>query len=195
MLCPNIVHRIPLDVYRLIFSYYMPKGPALKARDTPLVLTHVCRDWRDAALEISSLWSFIVFPCWSSLPKGIDSLLALWLVRSSRAKWLDITIRFFDEDDGLGAKREIKALQADIDSIDKYGWIASGLDSPYTSNWSFMARKLRHLKQFLLALAPHHDRIRSIKGSFPLKVIELVKTHEMRNAQSVNVTFYNFYPR
>lgn len=89
---------LPLDVLQLGLSSCLPKEPSLKAWDAPMLLTHVCREWRNAALEIGSLWSNIVLPCWKELPKGVDELMALWLSRAHRVRWLDVTSRFFDED-------------------------------------------------------------------------------------------------
>lgn len=57
-----------------------------------MILTHVCRNWRNIALSTSVLWTHIVIPTWKQALAGIDMLLVLWLGRVGDRP-LDVSIR------------------------------------------------------------------------------------------------------
>ena len=80
------------EILRVIFKYIMLSSIGeLKAAEAPLLLTHVCSQWRAVAIEDSSLWSRIVIPRWVQFPKDVVNLLGLWLNHSKKSL-LDVSI-------------------------------------------------------------------------------------------------------
>ena len=61
------VRRLSVDVLGVIFRYCLAthRNPVMSASEAPILLTHICRDWRSIALSIPQLWSRLYIP---SLP-------------------------------------------------------------------------------------------------------------------------------
>lgn len=89
--------RLPPELVEQIFTDCLPPKPSFYARDAPLLLTHVCRAWREVALNCAPLWTKFVVPGWQESPPGIDELVSLWLSRASEVP-LDVEISMFDTD-------------------------------------------------------------------------------------------------
>lgn len=176
---------LSLDIFELVFTYCLPREPSFSSGDAPSLITHVCRAWRNAALAISPLWSNICVPRWQTLPIGIDELLVLWLARAHRAR-LDINIRLFDEDEGRKNANcgHTERLIAELD-LDQ---VSGRMDSLF--EWHERTLVLRHLENFLRALAPHRGRIRRIKGGFQVGMLSLIGAREMFDVEAMDVTFY-----
>ncbi|KAJ7115272.1 hypothetical protein C8R44DRAFT_629305, partial [Mycena epipterygia] len=51
--------KVPLDILREIFAASLPSGrhAIIHRRESPLLLSHVCSDWRGVALSMPRLWS------------------------------------------------------------------------------------------------------------------------------------------
>ena len=58
------VRRLPMDVLGVIFSHCLAthRNPVMSASEAPILLTHICRDWRSIALSIPRLWSRLYIP-------------------------------------------------------------------------------------------------------------------------------------
>lgn len=55
------IRRVPTDVLHTIFFHCLPTGhdPIISAREAPLLLTRICRVWRQTAFTSPSLWAKI----------------------------------------------------------------------------------------------------------------------------------------
>jgi hypothetical protein len=58
------VRRIPMDILGVIFVNCLAthRNPIMSASEAPILLTHICRDWRSIALSIPRLWSRLYVP-------------------------------------------------------------------------------------------------------------------------------------
>ncbi|EAU81623.1 hypothetical protein CC1G_02639 [Coprinopsis cinerea okayama7 len=58
------IRRLPLDILQVILSYCLPSdhNPILSASEPPLLLTHICRQWREVAIGYPSLWASLHLP-------------------------------------------------------------------------------------------------------------------------------------
>ncbi|TDL25754.1 hypothetical protein BD410DRAFT_606722 [Rickenella mellea] len=77
----DFVGRLPPELWSNIFLDCLPFHPSFAALKAPLLLTHVCRHWRDVALSTPTLWSNI------SLTGGIESITDTTLIRFDM--WLE----------------------------------------------------------------------------------------------------------
>ncbi|TDL18949.1 hypothetical protein BD410DRAFT_900585 [Rickenella mellea] len=87
---------LPNELILEIFSLSLPDIPSHSHTHAPLLLTHVCRAWRNFCLSAPTLWAKILIPAWKVLPRDIDKLLKLWLDRSGRHS-LDIRLSVVDK--------------------------------------------------------------------------------------------------
>ncbi|THV07222.1 hypothetical protein K435DRAFT_833591 [Dendrothele bispora CBS 962.96] len=78
------IRRLPLEILSLVFLHCLPDQEFVEPRplDAPLLLTHVCRVWRDLALSMSSLWSSISVRADKEGCYPRKKLLEIWLQRS-----------------------------------------------------------------------------------------------------------------
>ncbi|KAI3613220.1 hypothetical protein WG66_001594 [Moniliophthora roreri] len=89
------IRRAPVDVLREIFVECLPKDhiPVRNLKEAPLLLTGICRSWREVAISTPGLWNRIhialpyprmppVTPDFRSLMKLREAGLQLWLGRS-----------------------------------------------------------------------------------------------------------------
>jgi hypothetical protein len=60
----SAVHRLPVNVLGVIFYHCLAthRDPIMSSSDAPILLTHICRDWRSIALSIPRLWSRFYIP-------------------------------------------------------------------------------------------------------------------------------------
>ncbi|KAF8814499.1 hypothetical protein BYT27DRAFT_7206060 [Phlegmacium glaucopus] len=58
------VRRLSMDILGVIFIYCLAthRNPIMDASEAPILLTHICRDWRSIALSIPRLWSKMYIP-------------------------------------------------------------------------------------------------------------------------------------
>ncbi|KAG5651899.1 hypothetical protein H0H81_006980 [Sphagnurus paluster] len=98
------IHSLPLELIRKIFFFCLPStNCAMVATEAPLVLTRVCRHWREAAFSTPELWSRLHI----SVPRGLameeknsgvvmrfGEAITTWLNRSGN---LPLSISFIDD--------------------------------------------------------------------------------------------------
>ncbi|KAL5523382.1 hypothetical protein ACEPAF_1649 [Sanghuangporus sanghuang] len=82
------IDKLPFEVLAAIFSWCCPtfndhyRGPPL----SPVMLSHVCRSWRQAALDNPSLWTYlnltVAYSSVGGMEKACDQL-RLWVERAS----------------------------------------------------------------------------------------------------------------
>lgn len=84
---------LPIDILAEIFGLCLSsdRDSTFKQNDAPMVLTHICRNWRGVALSTTSLWSCISVPGWPKAPRGIVKLVKLWISRADKAP-LDVRL-------------------------------------------------------------------------------------------------------
>ena len=70
------VRRLSTDVLGVIFSHCLAthRNSVMSASEAPILLTHICRDWRSVALSIPQLWSRLYIPTFPSVPHYIPTL-------------------------------------------------------------------------------------------------------------------------
>ena len=58
------VRRLPMDVLSIIFTYSLAthRNPIMSPSEAPILLTHICHDWRSISLSIPRLWSRLHIP-------------------------------------------------------------------------------------------------------------------------------------
>ncbi|KAF8814501.1 hypothetical protein BYT27DRAFT_7206075 [Phlegmacium glaucopus] len=58
------VRRLSMDILGVIFIYCLAtyRNPIMDASEAPILLTHICRDWRSIAVSIPRLWSRMYIP-------------------------------------------------------------------------------------------------------------------------------------
>ncbi|KAF8800305.1 hypothetical protein BYT27DRAFT_7200197 [Phlegmacium glaucopus] len=58
------VRRLPMDILGVIFIDCLAthRNPIMDPSEAPILLTHICRDWRSIALSIPRLWSRMYIP-------------------------------------------------------------------------------------------------------------------------------------
>lgn len=90
--------RVPLDIWAIIFSFCVSgtSQPLVHSRSAPMLLSHICRSWRELAISTSKLWSSMSIVQTSAVPFydettrtlrvdfGIYTLVSLWISRSGR---------------------------------------------------------------------------------------------------------------
>ncbi|KIJ15931.1 hypothetical protein PAXINDRAFT_133313 [Paxillus involutus ATCC 200175] len=90
--------RIPPEVLGEIFYHCLPKTPYITPRDVecPMVLTHVCRHWRDVAMSTPRLWSSITIHLQKAVSSEYRPGYDAWL---ARAKSVSTAIRVLNDID------------------------------------------------------------------------------------------------
>ncbi|KAF7297284.1 F-box domain-containing protein [Mycena indigotica] len=80
------IRRVPIDVLRLIFIHTLPdtRNTALSDNEGPLLLSRVCKEWREITHTTPQLWSslHIVVPTTEPYISNLKRMLDTWLVRS-----------------------------------------------------------------------------------------------------------------
>ncbi|KAF8800303.1 hypothetical protein BYT27DRAFT_7021125, partial [Phlegmacium glaucopus] len=74
------VRRLSMDILSVIFIDCLAthRNPVMDASEAPILLTHICRDWRSIALSIPRLWSRIYIPLLQGVTRyPYDSLLSI----------------------------------------------------------------------------------------------------------------------
>ncbi|KAJ7629786.1 hypothetical protein DFH06DRAFT_710003 [Mycena polygramma] len=71
---------LPNEITSEIFLHILPHFPPLTGSHSPTVLTHICRQWREIALDIPKLWSAIAF--YDDPQEWEPHIFELWLQRS-----------------------------------------------------------------------------------------------------------------
>ncbi|KAJ7119712.1 hypothetical protein C8R44DRAFT_982371 [Mycena epipterygia] len=97
--------RLPADIWREIFTACLPNEmPTMNSSKSPLLLSHVCSDWKKLAFSMPHLWASLRIEAaasWShSDEKLLNKGLKSWLPRSgSLPLSISYTDRFFDQSD------------------------------------------------------------------------------------------------
>ncbi|KAJ7476060.1 hypothetical protein FB451DRAFT_265783 [Mycena latifolia] len=74
---------LPVEVTTEIFFQLLPTTLSeTRSTDAPLLLTRICRHWRDIAISTPELWSNFVFLADSPQSEARDYLINYWLSRS-----------------------------------------------------------------------------------------------------------------
>ncbi|KAK0469113.1 uncharacterized protein EV420DRAFT_9041 [Desarmillaria tabescens] len=104
LLKPPPIHRLPPELLSEIFHWYLTDSTFYNVavvRDGPWLLSHICRQWREIAISLNSLWSsfFIASPLPSI--KDPEALLQTVLKRSegsplSFGMWLERDISLLE---------------------------------------------------------------------------------------------------
>lgn len=96
----NTASNLPVELLQLIFSYYTEfkdlSVGSYHACPAWITVTHVCRRWRAAALNYSSLWTVI----------NNDTLGKGWIkifMERSNPSLIDVTVRIEDVISGIGS--------------------------------------------------------------------------------------------
>ncbi|KAL0579298.1 hypothetical protein V5O48_002696 [Marasmius crinis-equi] len=78
------IRLLPLEVVAEIFHHCLPNQPFIRPSpfDAPILLTQVCRHWRDIALSTPSLWSSIAVTVHKDQCTPPLSLIETWVSRS-----------------------------------------------------------------------------------------------------------------
>ncbi|KAF7291406.1 F-box domain-containing protein [Mycena indigotica] len=84
------MRRVPEEILRLVFLETLPenRGAAMHPSESPLLLSRVCRYWRDLALAMPKLWSsihIVVPPVAHPRAGPVAENLARWLHRGAAA--------------------------------------------------------------------------------------------------------------
>ncbi|KAL0564389.1 hypothetical protein V5O48_017658 [Marasmius crinis-equi] len=142
--------RLPADLWGEIFVHALPLNeynlPGRTLKDAPLLLTHICRTWRDIAMRTPRLWNSIHIYLPRKLPRmrrnQIPSLLQArkdgikaWLDRSGS---LPITFSIAVGPDSGNRTADIGALNADRKEIDTSLASVSALLARYSRRWKAM---------------------------------------------------------
>ncbi|KAL0573424.1 hypothetical protein V5O48_008546 [Marasmius crinis-equi] len=137
--------RFPIEIWEEIFVHCLPSIPARTLKNAPLLLTRICRSWREIALGTPRLWNNIHIHIPSRNPKfpdpdGFRSLIRgridgmkLWLNRSGS---LPLTVSL-----SVGALLVRRSF--DIDRV-AVGELLEGLAS-YSRRWK--AIKILHCRR------------------------------------------------
>lgn len=90
--------RLPAEVLSQIFVYCLPEFDYLdvSSERAPMLLTRICRRWRETALDTSSVWCRLFVDVRSRQPLGYDS----WLKRS-RGRSLSLSLRYYEGDETI----------------------------------------------------------------------------------------------
>ncbi|KAJ7479691.1 hypothetical protein FB451DRAFT_1130966 [Mycena latifolia] len=99
------VHTLPNEITSEIFVNFLPAypiPPPLSGILSPVVLGHICREWREIAFSTPRLWRAIeiVFIDEEDLPKQLD-ILKTWLLRSGECP-LSISLEYPETNDDSG---------------------------------------------------------------------------------------------
>ncbi|KAK1222878.1 hypothetical protein PQX77_014300 [Marasmius sp. AFHP31] len=78
------IRLLPLEVMSQIFLLCLPDHPFVppSSSDAPLILTQVCRSWRDIALSTPGLWASIAITVYKTRCKPPASVIETWMQRS-----------------------------------------------------------------------------------------------------------------
>ena len=65
------VHYLPMDVLGAIFYHCLATHwhPIMSSSEAPILLTHICHNWRLIALSIPQLWSRFYIPLFHQFPQ------------------------------------------------------------------------------------------------------------------------------
>ncbi|KDR83067.1 hypothetical protein GALMADRAFT_24963, partial [Galerina marginata CBS 339.88] len=70
------IRRVPPDILHEIFFHCLPtqRNSTMSSTDAPILLTHICRTWRETALTSPRIWARIHIPFSETMPRP-DTLL------------------------------------------------------------------------------------------------------------------------
>ncbi|KAG5634098.1 hypothetical protein H0H81_003421, partial [Sphagnurus paluster] len=134
------IHMLPLELLQKIFSFCLPSyNCAMSAAEAPLILTCICRKWREAALSAPQFWSrlHISMPSCTDenlRSKGVISrygdAIKTWL---DRASGLPLSISFVN-----GLSSQNPGLSDRLDSH------ILGIIASFARNWVHLNLKLKY---------------------------------------------------
>ncbi|KAJ3533107.1 hypothetical protein NMY22_g7469 [Coprinellus aureogranulatus] len=139
------MHPLPPELLFAIFKACTCLGQAHESgprRHQPIVLSHVCRQWRSIAVAESSLWTDVRID-------GTSSIYRLYLKRS-RPRLVDLTITCTSQD----GMRVAKFAQIELCRPDVQAHMESRIRSLHIVTWS--EEELEQLMQFLDGYSFHH---------------------------------------
>ncbi|KAJ8095431.1 hypothetical protein PM082_023201 [Marasmius tenuissimus] len=88
-------HRLPADIWRLVFIKTLPEQSlglcTHTTKSSPLLLTTICRSWREVALSTPSLWTsfHIHLPIECSNIPSLDYVTRLYKRKEGLKAWLN----------------------------------------------------------------------------------------------------------
>ncbi|THH08693.1 hypothetical protein EW145_g2534 [Phellinidium pouzarii] len=149
------IYRLPPELLNDIFLRCLPIKANFKPGSAPLLLTHVCRVWRTAALACPRLWTHIEVPDWQEAGPHVADLVELWLARAGSSAPLDIDIAMFDQD--------VQLFPTEEETATLYATLARMID----------------------AFQPHRNRVHKFRGVFPESFMPAIGVGEMVNAEGI----------
>ncbi|ESK90607.1 hypothetical protein Moror_4243 [Moniliophthora roreri MCA 2997] len=162
------IRRVHSDILREIFVRCLPEDhlPVRSLREAPLLLTGICRSWREIAISTPRLWNRIhislphprfppITESFRSLVRSRAEGLALWLDRSGA---LPLTLSFH-----ATMPSELLA------SVEGYRW-RTGEQSLYDLQTLYV--------EFTLCLLPYSLRWGSVSFNIPYCIRELLERYE-----------------
>ncbi|KAF9259423.1 hypothetical protein L218DRAFT_933823 [Marasmius fiardii PR-910] len=84
--------KVPADIWRVVFTYCLPPSglPLRTITEAPILLTRICRSWREIALTTPGLWNSIHINAPYKPREGLDCYVALMEARVEGVKrWLE----------------------------------------------------------------------------------------------------------
>ncbi|KAJ7186485.1 hypothetical protein C8R46DRAFT_275950 [Mycena filopes] len=153
---------LPIEIVCEIFIQFLPKYPRcppLTGSDSPIILTHICRQWREIAVATPSLWRAISVA--ESVSDADDAgrveIMDMWLKRSNRRP---LSLQFEKRDPSPPTLSTVFALAVSHSSR----WEYVGLDVP-PADLETILGPLPLLQQLDLAL--------NVPTAFPLPGLEM----------------------
>ena len=80
------VRRLSRDVLGMIFGHCLAthRNPIMSASEAPILLTHICRNWRSIALSTPQLWSRLYIPIMPVVPIDCSEVIRYAIERDRR---------------------------------------------------------------------------------------------------------------
>ncbi|KAF8215578.1 hypothetical protein K438DRAFT_1954299 [Mycena galopus ATCC 62051] len=103
---------LPNEIIAEIFTHFLPPYPdcsPFAGPRSPTLLTQICREWREIAVGIPTLWRAMTPSDRSISSDRCVHLCEAWL-RRSRSCPLSLSLQFHGDADGLGALQILSAL-------------------------------------------------------------------------------------
>ncbi|CAA7263741.1 unnamed protein product [Cyclocybe aegerita] len=94
----SVIRRLPMEIVQEIALHARPLQPWPTRRDSPMSLSHVCKDWRNAALSMPQLWSEMYL----EVDVNYNALQRILSVNEwfPRAKSCPLSLHLYINDDG-----------------------------------------------------------------------------------------------
>ncbi|KAF9255140.1 hypothetical protein L218DRAFT_967545 [Marasmius fiardii PR-910] len=128
--------RLPSDIWRIVFVLCLPTSefPVRSIKEAPLLLTRVCRSWREIAVETPNLWNAIHINLALQFQTADDECVVQMRARIDGVK------RWLDRSGSLPL-----SISMSVNSGRRYGWGLTQDDELVAPQLEFLARDLTTL--------------------------------------------------